>query len=88
MKKKRRIATWRQIKENGYYESGIIYNNRPACDEVYFKWVVDGKIKWFYELTVAETLGMVRGFSAALYYKLSKEEAKKFGRLLNKNNPL
>ena len=88
-KKQRKVATWRQIKKNGFYESGIIYNNKKLiCDELYFKWVIDGKIKWSYEMTTAEAMLMVRGFASAIYYKLAKEEAKKFGKLLNKNNPL
>ena len=86
-KRIRRIATWRQIKKNGFYESGIIYNNsRMPCDEIYFRWIIDGKTIWNYELTVAESLIMMRGLNSALYYKLAKQETKKFGRLLNKNN--
>ena len=89
MKKQRSIATWRQVKKNGYYESGIIYNNkRLHCDEIYFKWVIDKKIVWNYQMTFAEALLMLRGLASALYYKAAKEETKKFGRLLNKNNPL
>ena len=89
MKKKRSVITWREVRRNGYHESGVIYNNnRMPCDEIYFKWIIDEKVRWSYELTVAEAMQMIRGLSSALYYKLSKDEVKKFGKSLNKNNLL
>ena len=89
-KRKRSIATWRQVKKNGFYESGVIYNNKPqrACDEIYFKWIVNGQKEWCYEMTLGEALIMIRGLSSVLYYKIAKDEVKKWGKLLNKNNPL
>ena len=83
------VATWRQVKGNGYFESGVIYHNRQAiCDEIYFKWVINGKRKWHYMMTVGEAMEMIRGLASALYYKLERDTAKKFGKLLSKNNPL
>jgi len=89
-KKKRSIVTWRQVKKNGYFESGVIYNNYPEreCDEIYFKWIVNGKREWYYETTISEAMQMIRGLASALYYRLEKDTAKKWGRLLSKNNPL
>ena len=88
MKKKRTVITWRQIRKNGYFESGVIYNNKPACDEIVFRWIIDDKVKWHYELTVGEAMQMIRGIASALYYKLEKETVKKFGKLLSRKNPL
>ena len=82
--KKRSIITWRQRKQNGHFESGVVYNGKIPCDEIYFKWVIDGKNKWYFEMTIAEAMEMIRGISSALYYKLSKDEVKKWGKQLNK----
>ena len=85
MPRRRSIATWRQPKKNGYFESGIIYNNnRMPCDEIYFRWVIDDKIKWDYEMTMGEATEMIRGLSSALHIRLEKQMKEQFGKYLNK----